>query len=104
MGYMWIDYREIADWLRRDPDRYWTVDGDPVLGSMLNFPATGGELADAVESLAVDLLVFEHVPHSSDLDDCVETEELGTRVLKLRWANGSEWILIEDPETTDAVG
>jgi len=110
--YSKIAAEELAKWLCQDPDLYWTVDGDPILSGKLSFPCPGDELADALRQIGRPLEVLHQkgMPHtrggtvtSAELDDLVETEELGTRVLQFRWKDGqNDWILIEDEETSES--
>ena len=110
--YSKIAAEELAKWLCQDPDLYWTVDGDPILSGKLSFPCPGDELADALRQIGRPLEVLHQkgMPRtrgetvtSAELDDLVETEELDTRVLQFRWKDGqSEWILIEDEETSES--
>ena len=109
-----IPAKELAKWVaEKGEDTYWTVDGDPVLTGRLSVPCPGDELASEVRSVGKTLLVFDPRPDTqvrgrmisaSELDDFVESEELGTSVLQLCW-KGSEtvWLLIEDEETSKSV-
>ena len=108
-----IQAKELADWLiQQGSDVYWTVDGDPLLAGRLSLPCPGDELADALHAIDRPLLVFAPVvaTRPSDagsampkLDDLVETEELGTRVLQLQWKGSNQiWLLIEDEETSES--
>jgi hypothetical protein len=112
-SYMRIAAGALAEWLSKEPDLYWTVDGDPQLSGMLSFPCPGDELADALRRIGKPLLVFDREDRfrgrrkpvsSSDLDALVEEEELDARVLQLRWKDSDiEWILIEDEETSESM-
>jgi len=111
-SYLPVAAQELAAWLDREPDCYWTVDGDPVLCGKLSLPSPGDELAEALREINKPLEVFDRrdIPQSpgkavtaSELDDLVETEELGSRVLQLRWEGRDiEWLLIEDEETSES--
>ena len=111
--YLKVDAEELARWLCRDPDAYWTVDGDPVLAGMLSFPCPGDELADALRKIGNSLLVLDREASlqeqaepiaSSDLNVLVEEKELDSRVLQFRWNDSDiEWLLIEDEETSESV-
>jgi len=111
-SYVEIAADKLAEWLCKDPDLYWTVDGDPQLSGMLSFPCPGDELADALRRIGKPLLVFDREDRfqgrgtpvsSSDLDSLVEEKELDARVLQLRWEDSDiEWILIEDEETSES--
>ncbi len=109
-----IQAKELAAWLHKQGDNvYWTVDGDPLLAGRLSFPCPGDELASRLCKIGQPLLVLEptEASHPSgvdmsahQLDELVEREELGTRVLQLQW-KGSElnWLLIEDEETSESM-
>ena len=111
-SYFPVAAEELAKWLERDPDLYWSVDGDRRLGGMVNFPCPGDELAKTLRKIGQRLLVLRRgegsvVPDRSvamaELDELVETEELGTRVLQFRWEDSdAEWLLIEDKETSES--
>ncbi len=113
-SYLEIGAEELAKWLGEgdNPDLYWTVDGDRVLSGMLSFPCPGDELAGALRSIGKPLMVLDREEHfqgakeplsSSDLDSLVEEEELDTRVLQFQWkGSNTEWILIEDEETSES--
>lgn len=34
----------LADWIECQSDKWWSVDGDPVLGSVVDFPCPSDEL------------------------------------------------------------
>jgi hypothetical protein len=106
-----IQAKDLADWLvQQGADIYWTVDGDPLLAGRLSLPCPGDELAEELRKVGRPLSVFYPVAATcaSDtksarpkLDDLVETEELGTRVLQLQWKDADPiWLLIEDKETS----
>ena len=111
-SYCLVAATELAEWLERDPDCYWTVDGDRKLGGKVSFPCPGDELAAALRKIDQPLEVLDiegshapgkHVP-ASELDGFVEKEELDTRVLQFRWKGSEiEWILVEDEETSESV-
>lgn len=114
---------ELAKWLERQPDRWWTVDGDPVLTGRVIFPCPGDELAVELRRINKPLLVSakEDMADASGqritadmLDQLIETApyRLGDvtnpeltfyRWLSLCW-KGSEadWELVEDPGATEA--
>ncbi len=112
-SYLEIPAQELAKWLDRDPDCYWTVDGDPVVCGKLSLPSPGDELSWELRKINKPLEVFDRrvilqsqwkTVTASELADLVETEELGSRVLQLRWEGCDiEWLLIEDEETSESV-
>lgn len=111
--YVPVAVRVLADWLDREPDLYWTVDGDRKLATKIGSPCPGDELAGVLRTIDQALWVFDRRQPSSakqksvdvsQLDELVETEELHTRVLQFHWEDSpDEWILIEDEETSDSI-
>ena len=114
---------ELAKWLEQQPaDRWWTVDGDPLLTGRLSFPCPGDELAAELRRIDRLLLVSAkeetidargQLISAENLDDLVELSpyRLGDlsnlevkyyRWLSLCW-KGSEtdWELVEDLETSE---
>ena len=109
-----VQATDLADWLeQQDKNAYWTVDGDPVLGRRLSVPCPSGELVAELRRINKPLLVFDPPgvshPLSANivpprLDDFVDREALGTRVLQFQWKGfDSVWLLIEDEETSKSV-
>jgi len=107
-----ITVEQLAGWLEEQgADRYWSVDGDPELGGRLSFPCPGDELAGELRKIDKSLVVVpppeppaEPGGPAPQLDRYVDEEELGTRVLQLRWeGSDSAWLLIEDEETSRSV-
>ncbi len=106
-----IRAEDLASWLeQKGPSIYWTVDGDPLLAGRLSLPCSGDKLAKVLRKVKKPLLVIAPVRKTCllsggaatpNLDDLVEYEELGTRVLQLRWKDSDHtWLLIEDEETS----
>ena len=54
----------LADWVESQPDRWWAVDGDPYLMSVVDFPCPGDELAPEIRRVGKDLLVWDKAPNS----------------------------------------
>jgi hypothetical protein len=119
-----ISSSELAAWLEaQGTDRWWNVDGDPLLTGRLSFPCPADELADELRRINRTLLVQDRRKPPSgrgeqivarDLDglatrlgDNVRTN--GTpppwasdRLFFLCWEDhGDEWLLAEDEETTE---
>jgi hypothetical protein len=44
-----VRYRDIANWLRRQENTWWVVDGDPRFSRRLSMPASEGDLAEFIE-------------------------------------------------------
>ena len=52
----------IADWIERQPEKWWSVDGDPLLGSVVDFPCPSDELAPAIRRVCKNLLLRSNSP------------------------------------------
>ena len=114
---------ELAAWVEQQgPDRWWNVDGDPLLTGRLTFPCPGDELAEELRRVNRPLLIQDKQrrPEAkgqpigrAELD--AVADRLGNNVPitgeKPAWVNdrlfylcwkGSphEWLLVEDEETT----
>lgn len=112
---------QLADWLtQQGEDRWWNVDGDPVLTGRVSFPCPADELARELRRLDRSLLVLDRRPVASrptpvkGLDDLVTRLGDGVagvgasvgwataRVFFLCWDDrGEDWSLVEDQETTE---
>jgi hypothetical protein len=115
---------ELAAWLEaQGTDRWWNVDGDPLLTGRLSFPCPADELATELRRINRTLLVQDRhkVPAGSgqqivarDLDGLVTRlgDNIPTNGVKPAWASdrvfllcwedrGDEWLLVEDEETTE---
>jgi hypothetical protein len=107
----------LADWLEQQGiDIWWSVDGDPVLTSRISFPCPADELAAELRKLNRPLIVEDHrtppqgqgqTITATDLDPLVlhfsghNGTPANDRLLYLRWqGSDTEWILLEDFETT----
>jgi hypothetical protein len=116
---------ELAAWLEEQgPDRWWTVDGDPLLTGRMTFPCPARFLAAELRKIARPLLVQAKTddnaakgqPISKDKIDVV-VERVGNnmhmigggekqpwsqdRILYLCWKGSiDEWLLEEDSETS----
>ncbi len=54
---------ELADWLDREPDTWWIIDGDPRLtGERIDLPCPGEELAELLRRYKKDLYFYPVVP------------------------------------------
>ena len=114
----------LADWLERQGvDRWWNVDGDPLLTGRLSFPCPADELAAELRRLNRTLLVQDRSKSPSGRGQAITAQELDTLVTRLGdnvavngarpgWVNdrlfslcwedrGDDWLLVEDEETTE---
>jgi hypothetical protein len=116
---------ELAIWLEEQgQDRWWNVDGDPLLTGRLTFPCPASDLAAELRKIGRPLLVQARKDDRSargqpigkgKLDELVGhfSENLHAhggemppwgrdRLLYLRWKGSpEEWLLEEDSETTE---
>ncbi len=101
---------QLADWLdAQGEDRWWMVDGDPLLTSRVSFPTTGDILAAKLRALNKPLLLlgFPGGRSSSpdDLDPYADTDNpRQERIFRVRWDDGDysdEWLLSEDKESPE---
>lgn len=97
----------LAEWIGNQPDRWWSVDGDPLLTSVVDFPCPGDELAPAIRRVGKDLLVWDKKPASQahgerigadQLDELADTSPRKHRLIfRLSWSDSDEeWLLLED--------
>jgi hypothetical protein len=116
---------EVANWLEgQGVDRWWSVDGDPLLTGRLSFPCPADELAAELRRINRILLVQDRRKNPAgageqiaarDLDGLVtrlgdNLETSGTapawakdRLFFLCWEDHpDEWLLVEDDETTQS--
>ncbi len=97
----------LAQWIEAQPDRWWSVDGDPLLTSLLDFPCPSDELAPMIRKIGKRLLLQDKNALSTAQGEEIESDMLDAlsdttnrqrqRTWCLSW-QGSEidWLLIED--------
>jgi len=97
----------LAKWIESQPDKWWFVDGDPLLTSILDFPCPSDELAPAIRKIGKDLLLQDKHVDSSAHGEVVEGDQLDElsdtnnkrrqKTFRLSWMDSDEdWLLIED--------
>lgn len=97
----------LAGWLDRQPEKWWSVDGDPLLSEIVDFPCPSDELAPEVRRVGKNLLLQDKTPHSQAHGEPVGEERLDEladtrirrpqKILHLAWADSDiEWLLLED--------
>jgi hypothetical protein len=118
-----ISSSELAAWLEgQGTDRWWNVDGDPLLTGRLSFPCPADELAAELRRIKRTLLVQDRRKPPKGCGEEVVAQDLdalatrleedvqtnGTppwandRLFALCWEDGAdEWLLVEDEETTE---
>jgi hypothetical protein len=121
-----IPSAELATWLERQGvERWWNVDGDPLLTGRLTFPCPADELAAALRTINRSLLVQVKKDDVDATGQRIGVEEVDAvvrpvadsfyqiapeqrppwgddRLLYLCWKGSPhEWLLTEDSETTE---
>jgi len=97
----------LASWIERQPDRWWFVDGDPILTATVDFPCPGDELAPAIRKVGKDLLLQDKNRSSNANGEIVESSRIEglsdtnnrhhKRTLLLSWSDSNiDWLLMED--------
>ena len=107
MPYYTVQAATLADWIESQPDKWWSVDGDPWLTSVVDFPCPTDELGPMIRRRREKLLVRDKDPESTAqgelitgkrLDELCDTRNRHQRkTLRLSWVNsGIDWLLMED--------
>jgi hypothetical protein len=110
-----LSTQELGDWLdRQGPDRWWLIDGDPLLTSLVSFPCTGDEIAivlrkinkslfllprDAADPSELTSLTIDDIDRFAFLDPF-----RNERMFRFRWDStppGQEWMLLEDKKSAE---
>lgn len=97
---------DLADWLDRRPDVWWSVDGDPTLMSAVDFPCPSEELSAELRRVGKGLRIFDPREDSTsngltfdvnDLDALADRENNSrARTFLLAWEGGDiPWLLAE---------
>jgi hypothetical protein len=97
----------LAEWIESQPEKWWSVDGDPYLMSILDFPCPSDELAPAIRKTGKDLVLQDNNATSTahgeqiGVDRLDELSDVGNRrrrkALLLSWADSTiDWLLLED--------
>lgn len=97
---------DLADWIESRPDRWWSVDGDPRLTSVVDFPCPSDELAAALRREGKDLMLEDasaigageaEIVDSSRLEQLAVASDPPRKVLRLAWEDADEvWLLLDD--------
>lgn len=109
LPYFTIGADELAKWLERQPQAWWTVDGDPLLTSRVDFPCPSEELSAELRRVNRALRIFDPRPGSkahgesvafTTLDELADTDNnLKAKTFLLCWdGEDIQWLLSEDPE------
>jgi|SRR4051812_8644399 len=97
----------LAGWIESQPDKWWSVDGDPFLTSVVDFPSPSDELAPVIRRAGNDLLLRDKDPASGARGEVIREDELDEvadtsnrkhqKILRLSWKDSDvEWLLMED--------
>ena len=104
---------ELADWLDREPDTWWIVDGDRRLTGRDRLPCPGPELAELLRRYKKDLFFYPFEPSSAGPEpngQAIQGQRFGelvdrgnprkTREFLLSWSDrDEEWLLVEYPSS-----
>jgi hypothetical protein len=97
----------LAGWIESQPERWWSVDGDPRLTSMVDFPCPSDELAPAIRKIGKDLLLLDKKGTSAAHGEVIAGQRLEEfadvnnrrhqKTFLLSWADSDvDWLLMED--------
>jgi hypothetical protein len=97
----------LAEWIENQPEKWWSVDGDPLLTSVVDFPCPGDELSPVIRRVGKDLLLRDKNPASrahgevisgDKLDELADTRiRTPQKILRLSWKDSDvDWLLLED--------
>jgi len=101
-----ITSQELARWLEEQSGSWWSVDGDPLLTSEVDFPCPNDELAGALSKLDKEIIVFAKTRknkdrakqfHAVDIDELADTKNPRKEKNILAAWKGSDvkWLLTE---------
>jgi hypothetical protein len=105
----------LADWIESQPDRWWGVDGDRHLMSVVDFPCPGDELAPVIRKVGKDLLVYDRTPGSRARGERIGADRLTgladtdnwkhQMTFLMSWVDSDEeWLLVEDEALVEVDG
>lgn len=109
-----VSAEELAKWLDEQGDEsWWSVDGDPILTELVNFPCPASELAAKLRVVGKQLLLLDSDKGSTangepiaaqELDGVAFIDQSGDRVFQFCWEVGPDvdWLLVEDRETSES--
>jgi hypothetical protein len=102
-----LSAKTLADWLDSQPDKWWSVDGDPILTSIVDFPCPSDELAPGIRRIGKNLLLQDKNPAShahgeeigaDKLDQLADTSnKKRRRIFRSSWEDAdADWLLPDD--------
>lgn len=97
----------LADWIENQPDKWWSVDNEDYLWSVVDFPCPGDELAPVIRRVGKDVLVYDKTPGSTAHGERISADRLAGLAdfterdhrmeFVLSWDDSDEvWLLSED--------
>ncbi len=97
----------LAGWIESQPDQWWSVDGDPRLTSVVDFPCPSDELAPAIRKLGMDLLVYAPAAGATAQGQVICADRLNELADRSNWRRRRElvfcwvdsevdWLLVDD--------
>lgn len=103
---------DLADWIERQPDMWWSVDGDPQLKGIVDFPCPSDELAPEIRRMGKNLVLLDKESPTGE-DEMVDSRKLdhmtfdfgNDKALYLSWEDSdSDWVLREDKDAIRLFG
>jgi hypothetical protein len=76
---------ELARWIESQPDKWWWVDGDYWLMSVLDLPCPSDELAPEIRKVGKDLLVYDITPASTAHGQVIGADQLDALADTRNW-------------------
>lgn len=109
LPYYTIDAEALAQWLDDQPELWWSVDGDPLLTSHIDFSCPSEELSAELRRIGKPLRMFDSREGSKAQGEAVPIELLNdladtknnshARTYLLCWEGDDiQWLLSEDPD------
>ena len=101
-----VSAETLAKWIEDQPERWWSVDGDPRLMGTVDFPCPSDELAPAIRAVGADLLVLQpngfrgsqRKVGTAELAEffAMSRNRFGSELF-FAWSDAEvEWLLLED--------
>jgi hypothetical protein len=113
LPYFTLNANELAEWLDAQPQAWWTVDGDPLLTSRVDFPCPSEELSAELRRATTSLRIFDPRERSMAHGESIKHTQLNdladrgnnskARTFLLCWdGEDIQWLPAEDLEAANA--
>lgn len=114
LPYYTIGANDFAAWLDRTPQTWWTVDGDYLLTSRVDFPCPGEELSREIRAIDRSLQIFDPRSVTQEKGSSIEIDEIDkladtknnsrAKTFLMSWeGDDTQWLLSEDTEASEAL-